>query len=109
MKISEKATTASKIMAVLEGLRAQGPVPRERGDVSASTPLARAGIAPEDKMITLSEAQAYLWSGEGFTKGRQTCRSRGAMVWSEPVETRQKQGPMGGLGDGSNMAAAGAG
>ena len=66
MKISEKVTTASKIMAV----RAQGPVPRERGDVSASTPLARAGIAPEDKMITLSEAQAYLWSGEGFTKGR---------------------------------------
>ena len=31
------------------------------------------------------------------------------MVWSEPVKTRQKQGPMGGLGDGGNMAAAGAG
>ena len=34
------------------------------------------------------------------------------VTWShglEPVETRQKQGPMGGLGDGGNMAAAGAG
>ena len=109
MKISKKATIASKIMAVLEGLRAQGSVPRERGDVCASTLLARAGIAPEDKMIILSKARAYLCSGEGFTKGRQTCRSRGAMVLSEPVETRQKQGPMGGLGDGGNMAAAGAG
>ena len=60
-------------------------------------------------MIILSEAGAYLWSEQGLTKGRQTCRSRGAMVWSEPVETRQKQGPMGGPGDGGNMAAAGAG
>ena len=108
MQLSEKATIGSKILAVLDGLRAQSPVwHAHKATVSADARLQGRGSAPGEEIIALTGDGVQLWSKQGFTKDQHTYTSHGAMDWSARIKARRKQGPVGDTGGGGGMAAAG--